>query len=260
MSIDSANIYTCTDKHADPYANNGLITSIWGPPTWESFHSITFGYPQIPTMEEKIDYLNYFKLLGKVLPCIYCRTSYQKFITESQTLLDFTVVESRKTLTYWGWKLHNAVNKKLDVDYGVSFEEVCYRYEAFRAKCKTEEKSKGCVMPLNIKADSYTIASRCRTPIVNVSICMPFYNYAKKKFKFYNFKKMVLYYSTLAHDTIEWNKRDFYTKKIMMYMKKHAISPLDKYGMPCYYETILLTFLCSNLEITKLTEISKNLL
>ena len=96
-----------TNDGSNPDSNNGLITSIWGPATWESFHSITFGYPIKPTEEQKHDYLEYFRYLGKVLPCIYCRQSYQKFINEGEAKLDMLVMESRETLTKWGHVLHN---------------------------------------------------------------------------------------------------------------------------------------------------------
>src|SRR5579872_3793999 len=47
-----------TNDSTNPDSNNGLITSIWGPPEWESFHSFTFGFPIKPTEEQKLDYLN----------------------------------------------------------------------------------------------------------------------------------------------------------------------------------------------------------
>ena len=109
-----------TNNPNNPDANNGLITSIWGPPTWESFHSITFGYPIKPSEEQKKDYMEYFRLLGKVLPCVYCRVSYDNFITDetNKTLLNMDTMKSRETLTKWGMYLHDAVNNKLGVNYG----------------------------------------------------------------------------------------------------------------------------------------------
>src|SRR5947207_780423 len=86
----------------DPDANNGLITNIWGPNEWEGFHAKTFGYPIEPTYEEKMNSLIYFIFEGYVLPCIFCRMSYQKFINEGDTMLDMSVMESRETLTKWG--------------------------------------------------------------------------------------------------------------------------------------------------------------
>ena len=59
-------------------ANNGLLTKIWGPPLWESFHAITFGYPMEPDEEIKNNYKQWLISLGDVLPCSYCRNSYKQ--------------------------------------------------------------------------------------------------------------------------------------------------------------------------------------
>ena len=54
-------------------SDNGMMTAIWGPALWHSLHTISFNYPVNPTEEDKIRYYKYFKYLGKVLPCKYCR-------------------------------------------------------------------------------------------------------------------------------------------------------------------------------------------
>src|SRR5579872_2512487 len=81
--------------------NNGLITKIWGSSTWTSNHAITFGYPIEPNEQQKKDYHDYFVLLGKVLPCKYCRDSYNTFITSGDSKLTNADLESRETLTKW---------------------------------------------------------------------------------------------------------------------------------------------------------------
>ena len=50
-------------------SNDGMLTYVWGPPLWHSLHTISFNYPVKPTEKNKEDYMNYFKSLGKVLPC-----------------------------------------------------------------------------------------------------------------------------------------------------------------------------------------------
>jgi hypothetical protein len=41
-------------------SNNGLITKIWGESAWIFGHSITFGYPINPSIEQRNNYKNYF--------------------------------------------------------------------------------------------------------------------------------------------------------------------------------------------------------
>jgi hypothetical protein len=145
-------------KSDDSNKNNGMITKIWGPGLWTALHSITFGYPIEPTKEQKKWYMIHFVSLGHVLPCVYCRNSYQEFITDqnSDTCLKMSDFKSRDALTHWLWRLHNRVNKKLDVDYKVSYSEMCDHYETYRAKCLPKNvHSNGCVVPLDYKRFSY---------------------------------------------------------------------------------------------------------
>lgn len=245
-----------TNDPNDPDANNGLITSIWGPPTWDSFHAITFGYPISPTNEQKSDYLNYFTFLGKVLPCVFCRTSYQKFIKEGDTLLDINTMNSRESLTRWGFALHNAVNKKLGVDYGETYEEMCYKYNSFRAKCV--KTSNGCKTPLDIKAKSYQKAAIQRAPLLNVKYAKAFSNYAKS-IGLHSYDKFVDYHATIKRNTPEWSQRDCDARRIIKYMRKHGVSSIDKnteYGeMPSKYELVLMSMLSTTIDMPKLDEL-----
>jgi len=111
-------------------------------------HSIAQNYPLKPTVDQKKEYLLFFKLTGSVLPCRYCRESYQQFIIQPDTRLNDAVMDSRKTLSMWLYKIHNKVNNKLNV-MSPNFKEVWNKYESFRSKCtKTIIKKKGCTDPL----------------------------------------------------------------------------------------------------------------
>jgi hypothetical protein len=235
-----------TNDPTNPDNENGLITSIWGPPEWESFHAKTFGYPINPTNEQKIDYLNYFIALGNVLPCKYCRESYKIFIKEGNTLLDMNVMQSRETLTRWGHKLHNAVNNKLGVDYGDTYEEICYKYNSYRAKCTKAEK--GCKMPLNMKAKSFQKADMHRAPIIALI------SYAETM-GLENYETFLNYYSSLVRNSKEWSYRDCTARKIIKYMRKNGISSLTQEKMPSIYEMILISMLSSTLEKSMLDNI-----
>jgi hypothetical protein len=163
---------TCNSDCIDPNIDNGMMTKIWGPPGWLFLHCVTFGYPY-KINEAKEEHIirreqtrQFFRNIGYVLPCKYCRLSYQEFIKKTP-VEDF--LNSRRDLTLWLYKIHNDVNHKLGVpDCNIpTFEEVQKTYEAFRAKCsKTTEsereanKAKGCIKP----ADGTT--KRCFLKVV----------------------------------------------------------------------------------------------
>ncbi len=150
---------TCDGACKDPNIDNGMMTKVWGPAGWLFLHCVTFGYPYIldPTNEKHAgkpsDYYNFFYYLGKVMPCRYCRESYQEFFKQQDPA---SSLGSRKDLAKWLYDLHNKVNHKLGVPACniPTFEELVNQYESYRAKCKptTQEEreanqKKGCVTP-----------------------------------------------------------------------------------------------------------------
>ena len=40
-------------KNDDYNSNDGILTSIWGPPLWHFLHSMSFNYPNKPTKLQK---------------------------------------------------------------------------------------------------------------------------------------------------------------------------------------------------------------
>jgi hypothetical protein len=135
-------------KHDD----SGMRTAIWGPTGWIFLHCIAQNYPWRPSQEQQENYYNFFKLTGNVLPCRYCRESYQQFCNEPGTLLSMDTMKNRKSLVTWLYRIHNKVNKKLEVKSHPTLREVWDKYESFRSVChKTPKKikKKGCTVPLN---------------------------------------------------------------------------------------------------------------
>jgi hypothetical protein len=141
------------ESSQEDYSKNGMQTRAWGPPGWMFLHCIAQNYPQEPTPKQKKKYQEFFKLVGDVLPCRYCRESYQQFIKEPSTTLSRTVMKNRTSLSRWLYDIHNKVNKKLEVKEIPTFEEVTEKYEAFRSKCThkspviIEKAVKGCTNP-----------------------------------------------------------------------------------------------------------------
>lgn len=242
-----------TNDANSPGSDQGLISTIWGPHEWEAFHAKTFGYPIKPTDQQKIDYLNYFIALGNVLPCKYCRTSYQEFINDDgATRLDMSVMESRETLTKWGFNLHNKVNEKLGVDYGETYAEMCYKFESYRARCTTSEK--GCKMPLDMKAKSYQKADIQRAPIIDKKYSIAFIPYAKS-IGLVNYEEFLEYYSSLVRNSKEWGYRDCTCRKIIKHMRKNGVSSLTDERLPSKQEMALISMLSSTLDKTMLDNI-----
>jgi hypothetical protein len=81
---------------------------IWGPGAWLFLHSVTLNYPQDPTPRDEEEIKQFFMLVGKILPCFYCRDHYSRHLKE------FPIqTGSKKDLVYWLIDIHNDVNKEL---------------------------------------------------------------------------------------------------------------------------------------------------
>lgn len=245
--------------------NNGMITKIWGPPMWISLHTVTFGYPNNPTDEQKIKYKKYFELVGDILPCKYCRESYKEFISSGSTKLTDDVMENRHTLSRWFYDIHERVNKKLGVNYGVSYEDVVNKYEAYRAKCTTDVKATGCVMPLNEKANSYKVAQIKECSILPYDISKRFFIYAIDRgidLKYIEFTK-ILNKCINDNTSSTWIKRNNVCKKIIDKMRINGIDSIEQNGkwkgLPSIYEMYLILMLSSNLTKDELLSISSKI-
>ncbi len=239
--------------------NNGLITKIWGPCAWEFLHSVSFGYPINPTAEEKEQYKNFIFSVGYVLPCKYCRDSYTEFInSDPDVKLKENDLENRESLTKWFYKLHERVNKKLGITYKISYEDVCNKFESYRAKCVPNEK--GCNMPLNLKADSFNKSKIQHSPVITPEIFDGFKRYAK--LRGINFDDRIKSLLDLNRNSPVWLKRDKKCRKIINYMRTKGISQVEKDGiykdLPTIEELKLIKLLCSDICCEELNIMIKN--
>lgn len=236
--------------------NNGLITKIWGPSLWIGLHCITFGYPINPTNEQKENYKFFFEKLGDVLPCIHCRDSYKKFIKEENSILDNTALENRESLTKWLYNLHNKVNEKLGVDYGITFDMIKKKYEEYRAKC-IDKKTDGCVIPLYSKKKCYQEIKKKDCPIINYNIAIFFIDYALLRgieLKYFYFLN-----PNIKKKSKKWEKRNIYCYKIISYMRENNIPSLEEKGLykglPTILELKLILALSTNIPKKDFTSI-----
>lgn len=248
--------------------NNGMITKIWGPPTWESMHSFSFGYPMEPTEEHKKNYKAYYTLIGDVLPCKYCRESYKKFITTGKTKLTDEVMKNRYTLTFWLYEVHNAVNDKLGVSYDITYEDVVKRYESFRAKCTKVKNVKGCLNPLHKDTNPYKIAESKDCLLIPVELATKFIDYAKKRQVEVDEDSFINYYKDNKQniDKIsdeKWRERNIEARKIISFIRISKFDSIEKDGKWKGYPTIpelhLIMRLTTTLPIEKLEELGTEL-
>jgi hypothetical protein len=118
---------------------SGIKTSYWGPNAWNFlFSSILGTYPEKidnknkDHIKIKTEFKNLFNTLAFILPCIFCRESYAKFIKEMP--ID-TYLTGRIELFTWLYKLKDKVNKKL-----IKQETECYNSEHVKLLTKLKEK------------------------------------------------------------------------------------------------------------------------
>lgn len=148
----STNAVTSDPSLLPANAANGMMTNVWGPPGWVFLHAVTFGYPVDPVVFDKehgLDpgttekrYRNFFEHVGLILPCRYCRESYQQFAKEVPIRAN-----NRDELTRWLYDIHCKVNAKLGKP-NASFDDIRKRYEGYRATCSKDKK--GCSVPVGL--------------------------------------------------------------------------------------------------------------
>ena len=155
--------------------NNGMMTKVWGPAGWVFLHACVMGYPVKIDKSNKEHILRkkktklFFKTIGHIFPCKYCRDSYHQFI-KKHPINKF--LDSRKKLARWLYDIHNMVNNKLGIPKCdiPTFNDVYKRYNSYRADCRQTSKrerenrlAKGCVVPKDGRK------KRCLIKIVDVN-------------------------------------------------------------------------------------------
>jgi hypothetical protein len=110
-----------------------MVTTVWGPGAWHFLHTISFNYPVHPTAKEKKEYRDFVLSMVHVLPCGKCRENLKKNFKKLP--LTMKKMKSRATFSRYIYDLHELINKMLNKKSGLSYEQVKYRYEHFRARC-----------------------------------------------------------------------------------------------------------------------------
>jgi hypothetical protein len=123
----------------DYSANDGMLSSVWGPPMWHYLHTMSFNYPVNPTNQDKRNYMNFVLSLKNVLPCKYCRMNLKTNF--KQLPLTLSNMKDRESFSRYVYELHELVNKMLHKKSNLTYCDVRERYEHFRSRC-TDEKPK----------------------------------------------------------------------------------------------------------------------
>lgn len=79
----------------------------WGRSGWQFLHTVTFAYPDHPTLLDKKRYLSFFKMIKYILPCPGCRRDFAKVKIDQKSF------KNRETLSRWLVAVHNRINVKL---------------------------------------------------------------------------------------------------------------------------------------------------
>lgn len=237
-----------TDKITD-IENVGLLPKIWGPWVWNGQHAITFAYPESPTEQDKQNYRIHFETLGHVLPCCNCGKSYTEFIKTGDTCLTDNDLKDRKSLTHWLWRVHNVVNKKLGIDYDVSYEMLCKKFESYRAVCDITPE---------LKAIAFKNASRKEVPILNHDYAYCFAKYAEER-GVENFEMTLFKTSKLKKYSESWYNHNAEVLELIQYMRLNAITAVEQHGkykgLPTYHELEIIKRMSTTLSKTDIITI-----
>ncbi len=132
--------------------SSGMLTSVWGPGMWVFLHTMSFNYPEKPTMAEKKHHRDFVYNMVHILPCIHCRTNLESNLVKYP--LTMKHLKDRNTFSRYIYKLHEMINGMLGKKSGLSYTDVKNKYEYFRSACDTEASRNnpsielGCTIPL----------------------------------------------------------------------------------------------------------------
>jgi len=171
----------------DFQSNDGMLTTVWGPPMWHYLHTMSFNYPVKPTRKDKKHYREFVMKLEHVLPCGKCRHNLKHNFKKLP--LTSHCMQSRETFSKYIFELHELINRMLQKKSGLTYEQVRERYEHFRSRCgknktmkRKTKKEKGCTEPLtgekskcvlnivpkSTKCDTFNMDKKCEKVRINL--------------------------------------------------------------------------------------------
>jgi len=131
-------------------SNDGMLTTVWGPPMWHFLHTMSFNYPVNPTKRDKKHYREFVLKLEYTLPCGKCRDNLKRNFQKLP--LSVHHMKTRATFSHYIYDLHELVNKMLGKKSNLTYIQIRERYEHFRSRCskktRRKKREKGCTEPL----------------------------------------------------------------------------------------------------------------
>jgi hypothetical protein len=103
---------------------------------WDFLYAIIFNYPITPHESDKYNYNMFFHKLKLLLPYEPVRASYAKYWTSHPIT---NSLSCRDTLIHWFYDAHQAIAHDLGLSQFPKYEDVCEKYEDFRASCNIKK-------------------------------------------------------------------------------------------------------------------------
>jgi hypothetical protein len=225
----------------DHRSNEGLLTQIWGPSFWHSLHCISFNYPQSPTITDKHNYKIFFKSLCHVLPCCDCRNHFTEHIKSGETILTNDAFENRNTLTKWLYNFHVCVNKKLGVNYNITYDDLCNKYNSYIASCDLTPEQ---------KVIAYKNYYNKEAPYLSYDLAKYFIEYSKKR-GLENYEKAINIFCEIDKHSDNWIYRNKKCWEIIKFMRLNSIKSVEDSGefkgLPTISQLQLMKLLCTTI-------------
>ena len=123
-----------------------MDTTRWGPQLWSFLFTAVYNYDP---KTQKQYYKRFFYDLRGILPCIYCRESFTKYLKKIPIE---PYLHSTQSLLYWLYLVKDQVNTKenagavverkatiKDMKVTPPFKAVCQKYAKLKASCSTSK-------------------------------------------------------------------------------------------------------------------------
>lgn len=89
------------------------MTSHWGPLGWMTLHSASMIYPENPSTAERVLIEKFIDLFGDSISCYHCKSHFLS--SRSSYVQSYPgYLNSKKDFMLFVFRIHNAVNKRLD--------------------------------------------------------------------------------------------------------------------------------------------------
>lgn len=142
----------CPYSTDDYNSDDGMLTAIWGPSLWHFLHTMSFNYPENPCEADKRHYRTYIYSMIYVLPCGKCRVNLRMNLKKLP--LKIKHMKSRDTFSRYVYDLHELINKMLNKESNLTFEQVRNTYENFRSRCTEENDKTKALLRKTLKVES----------------------------------------------------------------------------------------------------------